>query len=399
MKCFYRIIIFCVLICLFGHGADVRMEACTTAVVKGEASATGGPMLWKNRDTSFLSNKVIYVEEKPFSYIGIVNAAETSGLYVYAGLNSEGFGIMNSVAYNLPKDDKELKDLEGRIMADALRSCRTAGDFETYLKKNLGESLGSWANFGVIDAQGAAVLFEVHNHGYKKYDVAETPEKYLINSNFSRSGKPGKGDGYLRFERAAHLFKGLEGKKVSHEFILQTVTRDFGHPLLNQPALEELKGLPGGKPLWVYNRDCINRPYTASAVVMTGKSKRRPKGPATLWVILGEPLTSIAVPLWVEAKTTPPELYKGDDAPLYAQSARIQKLIRPYSEKDRNNYMNVSRLVNKENTGFLPGLLKVEKEILTETAKFLEKPHSQKEYADFQSKMVKKALEALQKVK
>ena len=172
-----------ILLSVFMMTADRQKEGCTTAIITGAASMDGAPLLWKNRDTGFLSNKVIYVTEKPYNYIALVNAQETSGRFAYAGLNSTGFAIMNSVAYNLPEGGpEEVKDLEGLIMADALRTCRTADDFEQALKKNLGPALGSWANYGVIDSAGNAVIFEVHNHGYKKHDAAAAPEKYLINT-------------------------------------------------------------------------------------------------------------------------------------------------------------------------------------------------------------------------
>jgi len=378
--------------------ADRRREGCTTAIISGEASTDGAPMLWKNRDTNFLSNKVIYVDEKPYGYLGLVNAGETSGRWVYAGLNSEGFGIINSVAYNLPKDTKELQDMEGLIMADALRTCRTVDDFEEAIKRNLGPALGSWANFGVIDAEGNAVIFEVHNNGYKKYDASETPEKYIVNTNFSRSGEEGKGAGYLRFERATALFKEMPGK-FTHPYIFQNISRDFGHPLLKQPTLKELETLSADRPVWVYNRDCINRPSSASAVVISGKKTGDKDSIATLWVLLGEPVTSIAVPLWVEAKESPSPLYDGKDAPICAEALRIKKIIHPYSEGSKGNYMEVTRLVNKERTGFLPLLLETEREIFEETARFLKKKHTAEELAAFQGKMAEKALETLKEIK
>lgn len=379
--------------------AGGETEACTSAIINGASSRSGGPMLWKSRDTSFLSNKVIYVKEQPFCYIGLINAKETSGRYVYAGLNSEGFGIINTVAYNLPKEKDQMHDLEGRIMADALRTCRTVDDFEGYIKKNLGDTLGSWANFGVIDSAGNAVIFEVHNHGYKKFNSADTPEKYLINTNFARSGKTGKGQGYLRFERASALFNGLKGKKVTHEFIFRTAARDWGHSLMKHPAPGDLEYISETKPLWIYSRDCINRPSTASVVVINGRKPGRDSSVATMWVLLGEPVTSIAVPVWVEARSTPAALYKGKDAPVCGEALRIKKIIRPFSEGSMKNYMNLTRLINKEKTGFLPLLMQTEKEIFEETAKFLEKNHTPKEYADFQNKIAEKALKVLKTIK
>lgn len=391
------ILLFLLLTVVLTAGSD--KEGCTTAIINGAASVDGAPMLWKNRDTGFLSNKVIYVDETPFCYLGIVNAEETSGRQVYAGLNSQGFGIMNSVAYNLPKDEKETNNLEGHIMADALRACGSVDDFEGYIKKNLGPALGSWANYGVIDAEGNAAIFEVYNNGYKKFDTMDTVEKYLINTNYARSGIEGKGDGYLRFNRATALFKGIPGKKVSHRYIFQKISRDFGHPLLEHPTLKELEKISVNEPVWVYSRDCINRPHSAAVIVINGKKPGDKDSIATLWVLLGEPVTSIAVPVWVEAKESPLPLCEGEAAPICGEAFRIKKIVRPYSERDKKNYMEVTRLVNREKKGFLPLLLQTEREIFEETARFLKSGHAAKELAVFQSKMAQKALQTLKKVK
>ena len=377
-----------------------RLEGCTTAIINGAASEQGVPMLWKNRDTDFLSNKVIYVSDVPYSYVGLVNAEETSGRWVYTGLNSAGFGIMNSVAYNLPNaKSSEMKDLEGQIMADALRTCASADDFETYIRKNQGPALGSWANFGIIDAQGNAVIFEVHNRGYKKYDAALAPGHYLINSNFARSGEEGKGAGYLRFDRATALFKLIPPGKISGLTIFQKIARDFGHTLLEQPSLEDLKSISCKKQLWILSRDTINRSSTSAAAVIYGKKPGDNHSVATFWILLGEPVTAIAVPVWVEAKETPKPLYEGDSAPICAEALRIKKLIRPFSESDREQYMEITRLDNREKTGFLPLLLETEREIFRVTEQFLQTGHTAEEYAEFQNQMAQKALDTLKKIR
>ena len=103
-------------------------HACTTAVISPGASAPGRPLLWKNRDTDFLNNKVIFVNESPFSYLALVNAEDRSGRWVYAGLNSAGFAIFNSVAYNLPenkrRDEGYGRDHHGRRPAPMLERGR-----------------------------------------------------------------------------------------------------------------------------------------------------------------------------------------------------------------------------------------------------------------------------------
>ncbi|MGD2155122.1 MAG: hypothetical protein PVG79_17790, partial [Gemmatimonadales bacterium] len=304
-------------------------ESCTSAVISPRASVEAVPVLWKNRDTGTLSNKVVFVEDAPYSYLALVNAEVPSGRHTFAGLNSAGFGIMNTVAYNLPRHPGEMEDLEGIVMADALRSCRTVADFERYLEANLGPGLGAWANFGVIDAEGRALLFEVHNHGYEKHDAAVADAGYLVNTNFALSGAENEGAGYLRFERANRLFDQFPPAAVDHMTVLTRFTRDLGHVLLEQPTLEQAHATGQERDLWVFSRDCINRPSTAAAVVIVGKDPSDPNSLATMWVIPGEPVTAVAVPLWVEAGGSPAPLWDGDEAPLWRESLRIKDLIRP----------------------------------------------------------------------
>jgi len=373
-------------------------HACTTAIINPGASSLGRPMLWKNRDTDFLNNKVIFVSESPFSYLALVNAEDRSGRWVYAGLNSAGFAIFNSVAYNLPEKSGEMKDMEGTIMADALRKCSSVADFEKYIQENLGPSLGSLANFGVLDAAGETALFEVSNRSYKKYLAADFAEKYLINTNFASSGEAQTGAGYLRFERASQLFREILPGQISHRQILSQFSRDTGHALVQQPEYSQFKTISGKKPFWIATRDTIDRESTSAAVVVCGRIPGQKNSLATLWIMLGEPLFTIAVPMWVEAGASAAPLAQGENAALYLESKRLKKMARPYPENDRREYLDITRLDNREGTGFLPRLLQTENEIFAMTDEFLKLSHTPTELAAFQEKMAAKALAALRAV-
>lgn len=373
-------------------------HACTTAIINPGASSLGRPMLWKNRDTDFLNNKVIFVSESPFSYLALVNAEDRSGRWVYAGLNSAGFAIFNSVAYNLPEKSGEMKDMEGTIMADVLRKCSSVADFEKYIQENLGPSLGSLANFGVLDAAGETALFEVSNRSYKKYLAADFAEKYLINTNFASSGEAQTGAGYLRFERASQLFRKILPGQISHRQILSQFSRDTGHALVQQPEYSQFKTISGKKPFWIATRDTIDRESTSAAVVVCGRIPGQKNSLATLWIMLGEPLFTIAVPMWVEAGASAAPLAQGENAALYLESKRLKKMARPYPENDRREYLDITRLDNREGTGFLPRLLQTENEIFAMTDEFLKLSHTPTELAAFQEKMAAKALAALRAV-
>jgi hypothetical protein len=373
-------------------------EECTTSVITGQATADGNPILWKNRDTDSLSNKIVLVREKPYDYLAVVNAAEPSGRIVWGGLNSAGFAIINSVAYNLPQESGEAGDLEGHVMADALRSCATADDFESYLKANLGAGLGVQTNFCVIDANGGAAIFETHNHGYNRLNASDTPEKCLLNTNFSRSGKADKGAGYLRFDRESELFRAVPAGKLSHGFVLQTAARDLGNVLLHHPDRAEWKKLQADRPAWIHANYTIDRGSTACAMVIHGVKKGEDPRNATFWVILGEPVCSVAIPLWVAAGETPAELRAGEQAPIYREALRLQERLRPLQGRDRREYLDLRRLDNREGTGWLPGNLALERGILEETARLLQNGPSPAQLAAFEQATAARVLAALQRI-
>jgi hypothetical protein len=394
----YQILLPVLLLMALGALASaISEEQCTTSIISAGAAADSRPILWKNRDTKQLSNKVIYVEEKPFNYLAVVNAAEDSGRFAFGGLNAAGFAIMNSASYNLPQKSEEAHDREDYIMADALRTCATVDDFETYIKRNLGPGLGSRSNFGVIDANGGAASFEVGNQGYKRYDAKDAAEQYLLRTNFSVSGTADQGAGYVRFDREIALFKAVPPGKISHEFILQTA-RDLGSALLPNPVPQDWKTFPNDKPYWLHANYTIDRVSTASVMVVHGVRKGDNLQKSTLWVILGEPVCSIAVPLWVAAGETPAEVREGKEASISHEAARLKAILRPLPGADRNEYVDVTKLDNRSGTGWLPGNLKVEKEVLDATRTLLAGDPSPAQLAAFEKEMAAKVLVRLRDV-
>ncbi len=368
-------------------------EECTTAVISGRATIDNAPLIWKNRDTDHLFNRVIFVNEKPYSYIAIANNDEVSGRIVWAGLNETGFAIMNSVAYNLPLNCNEMKDLEGFIMADALRKCRTVDDFEHYLKNNEGRDLGAQSNFGVIDAFGGACLFEVHNHGYKRRDASFENNGYIVNTNFALSGEKDKGSGYLRYIQAKRMFDSRE--KISHSFIIFSIIRNVDNPLIPILPIDRWRELSNKKPYYVYTYHSIDRAGTACAFVVHGvKSGGDPRF-ATMWVALGEPLTTIAVPLWVCTRSVPFPLIGKDKAPICVEAMKLKKRMRPFLKGKMGDFLDLTKLDNRQNTGWIRLLREKQGEILTRTALFLRKNPDCNEMKAFQNSIAKEVLNFL----
>jgi len=373
-------------------------EECTTLVAGGAATTSGGPLLWKNRDTGTLSNKVIQVIEHPYSFIALIDGDDPAGRMAWAGINAAGFAIANSASYNLPAPAGELQEQEGVVMAEALRTCRTVGDLEKLVVRRQGKRLGVRSNFFAIDAEGGAVIIETHNHGYTRYDAASFPGQRLPNTNFSRSGGENEGSGYLRFDRENELLRTIPDGRLEAGTIFRVLARDLGHALLRHPSRDEWKKLPADTPYWIHSNYTIDRPSTAASVLIQGVRPGQDPSRSTMWVLLGEPVTTVAVPLWAAAGVPPDELWQGKEAPITAEAFRLKDILRPLKSKERAEYLDLTRLDNAAGTGWLPGLLEAEKGIIDETEAMLAKDPAPAALAAHQKAMAGRALATLKNV-
>ena len=133
-------------------------------------------------------------------------------------------------------------------------------------------------------------------------------------------------------------------------------------------------------------------------MVIHGVKKGEDPRNATLWVILGEPVCSVAIPLWVAAGETPAELRAGAQAPIYQEALRLQERLRPLKGRDRREYLDLGRLDNRAGTGWLPGSLELERGILEETARLLQRDATPAQLADFEQATASRVLDALQRI-
>lgn len=302
------------LVFILGFAGSPRAEECTTAVVSGAATPDGRPLLWKNRDTDDLNNKVVFLSDGPLAATGIVTAGSTTS--VWMGVNEAGFAIENSVS-----DDLEGSSTaeNGSFMKYALLHCVTVAAFEALLDQTNSPGRATQANYGVIDASGAAALFEVGNHTYRKYDTADpsdAPRGFIVRTNFAFTGD-GSGTGYVRYARAVDLLTeaALAGT-LSHEFLLRVAARDLKNDVIDPYPLPYEGGQDSRPPGYIRTANSINRFRTRSCAVFRGVLAAEEPRLTTMWTILGEPVCSVALPAWPLAGSVPPELGGSPTAPL-----------------------------------------------------------------------------------
>lgn len=66
-------------ILLISLAAPESGQACTLIVASGKATRNGRPLMWKNRDTSRLLNKLMYFSDARYKFIGLIDANDARG--------------------------------------------------------------------------------------------------------------------------------------------------------------------------------------------------------------------------------------------------------------------------------------------------------------------------------
>lgn len=342
----------------------IPMYPCTSAVVSGRVTPDGRPLLWKHRDASDLNNRIVHFEAEggKLEFVGLVNGVDTMANEVWAGYNTSGFAIMNTASYNLKNDTSSLSDREGVVMKQALGECRTVEDFARLLY-SLPRPIGVEANFGVVDALGGAAYFEVNSYEVFRYDVKDSPDGYLLRTNYSVSGRPNEGYGYIRYDNAARLFsRATSERSITPEWITGICSRSFYHTLLGRDFTTDT---------WVVDQDFIPRRSTSASVVIEGVKSGESPVFTTMWTMLGYPPCSVVLPVWIGCEYGVPTLLQGSEdsvrSPLCEWSNRLKNKVFSLERGSGPHYLHMALLYNPESNGYAQRLLSLEKEIYAES--------------------------------
>ena len=350
---------------LLGATAVMGREGCTVAVVSGRVTADGRPLLWKNRDSSFRNNEVDFFRGVRYDFIGVINAGDTT--QVWMGVNTAGLAIMNSESMDQPGDSA---DTEGLFMKEALAICGRLDDVERLLKRTNVVGRGTRANFGCMDAYGGAAFFETGNRSFVRIDAGDTSvtrDGFLVRANFSMTGEGQEGYGSWRYHRARTLLQAKKQDGLTFDYILRTVCRDLVNDEVDPYPLPFTGAMAPASTGWLNTQNSINRHRTVACAVFHGVKPGERPGLTTMWCLLGEPLCSVAVPLWAVAGPVSDLLDGQETSPL--NDLFIARHNHLYHEKKLTGYLDSKRLVGSRS--FSERRDRIESEIIGDTEQAL----------------------------
>ena len=332
-------------------GVIIVADACTSAIVSGKLTVNGRPLMWKNRDTNDLNNRVerVMAHDGLMEFVALFDVRDLQDTAAWMGFNEAGFAIMNTASYNLNGNDGvKNMDREGELMRYALERCKTVDDFEGLLK-TLPKPLGVEANFGVIDALGNGAYFETGNYKYVKFDLADASEGILTRTNYSYSGTKDKGMGYVREKNEKTLLSPhIAAQDISPAVFTEELSRTFYNSLIG-------KDYTRSGDTWIVDQDFIPRRISTASVVIEGIVPGEDPRLTTMWIALGYPPCAEVYPCWVGEDGVAPELTGTTAENHSVQCDKVNKRkeeVFPVVRGNGKQYLNLSKLYNNEGTGY-----------------------------------------------
>ena len=247
------------------------------------------------------------------------------------------------------------------------------------------------SNFGVLDAHGCCAYFETGHYKYVKFDVNDptvAPDGYLMRTNFGTTGNHKLDQGVERFCAITDYMNEAIGEgKFDATRLITSIPRYFTHGLTKWKMEDFMPATENDVQMFPIS-DYITRYSTASAILVQGiLPDERPENMVS-WTIIGSPMTAVAVPVVLLPSGKLPQML-GDDgtgcARLNTLSLTLKERIFSLQSGNTKAYIDLSKLMNRAQTGTVQLLQPVEQEVVKKGVQTLEKLRKKRDYSAVES--------------
>ena len=364
--------------------------ACTIGVASGSATTDGRALLWKNRDVS-APVYVHYFNDADYKFIGVGNEESD---YIWMGVNEAGFAILNALANFNAEGSGRMGN--GDTMKWALGHFATVEEFDAFLDSTNITGRETHANMGVIDSTGKAIMYEISENNYWKFDTADTEEGFVVRGNFAFNGGGTTSPTYERSNEIIHNL--IAENNLNCQSILHFQIREFCDNNGEHIPVPFAGNWNDGIPYGYIPIQGISNSGNSSAVVIQGNLPNEPSYFATMWTLLGQPTAAIAVPCF-PVGAPPLETNNNETAPLFAASQNIKNILFDYTSP---NYVDTYKLVNDSSSGFWTQLFAEENNMVNQIdtlkTEWLSSENPIEEIMETQNEFSANALQFLQNV-
>jgi len=350
------------------------------AAVSSHATHNSRPLIWQNVDSAERDVALCFFSFGQYDFIGLIQ--DNDSLHVLGGLNSAGFGIVQSGA--------DFNSDTGLLIRQALAVCGRVQDFLQYLEDDT-LSIESSVSFACLDKFGECVIVEAPNVVFDTNARDNEANAVSVRADFVFSTTSRGGADFWRYHRAVDLLTQLNHQeKLCAQTVLSTVSRDLHTPVSNPyplPTQQRYDGAPSG---FIPTRYAINQFNTVAGLIIEGIEKNNTSAFPTLWCTLGNPCCSAVIPLWPQTGYVPNALA----APkAFLNAVNISKQDRLFSFRKDKTFLDTALYIN-ERAGFYFQIKDFEQQIFQEKEEKMQKwvnmplTDALKEASHFQKKTV-----------
>ena len=125
---------------------------------------------------------------------------------------------------------------------------------------------------------------------------------------------------------------------------------------------------------------------TSAAILIVGAKDQQQAGQAMMWTVLGFPLTSVAIPVWIAGGESLPKAVTMNNelqSPICKAALKFKADCFPITYDRMNNYINLSAVINREKTGYLQVLQPIEAGIFEKAVQMKNGPQTAQEIQSF----------------
>jgi hypothetical protein len=249
------------------------------------------PLLWANVDATACDVVVAALADGEIPYFALVTAGDVAR--VHGGANGAGFCVVHTGAVDLPEPPADASGPDAGALAKlALQQCDSVARFEALLRDTDGKRR-TRASLAVADAKGDAAVFDVGPASFQRTDAAASANGVVVRAGAVAPAAGGAE--HERRERAHTLVAAPQAKPLTVRYLLQQVLRDVRPPA---------SAAAGGKGLQDV-RATLHRDTAVAGLVLQAAAAGTDAKATAMWAHLGQPLFTVAVPLFPAAGALP----------------------------------------------------------------------------------------------
>lgn len=357
----------------------LEARPCTAVIASGKVTADGRPFIFKNRDASEgIDNSLLVLKGTKYQFVGVVNySTSASPTSVWYGHNEAGFAILNTLSYYFNSATSKANTSAGALMKKALGQCATVDEFEALLKQTQAQtsSLTLSTNFAVMDSLGNVAVFETSNRSYTKFDVNDetvAPKGYLVRTNFSFTSPYYDTTNHVGEQRYNAACKYIEDtfsdEKIDAVKLAHELPRYLYHGDRKVNLWDEIPA-DIHDVHHVYFSNFIPRFTSTSASLIQGVLEGEKATNTVDWLTMGWPCGSLTVPIVITPSLCLPNVVKRAagtyKSKMCSDAVELKNRVFAvyHNDKQSTDSIDLSKLINKENTGILQKITLADQEV------------------------------------